>query len=109
MQTEHRLSSGNLIIQCHTVDTLSNIAHIVSFFKEFYEVNNPDFYMSNESRMGFYILLAMVEEAADFEARRLSGELDVKMTPFRHEPMPQETRQELDKLFKKILGDEKNN
>ena len=94
----------NLIIQPHPVDTLSNIAHITAFFKEFYEVNNPDFAMSDESRMGFYVLLNMVQQAADFETLRLSGELGVDATPFSHETMPKEARDELEKIMNKILG-----
>ena len=108
MNTQYQSGCNNLIIRPHPVDTLSNITNIMAFFKEFYEVNNPDFYMSDKSRMGFYVLLAMVEQAADFEAQRLSGELSVDASPFNHEPMPEEARQELDKIFKKMQGYKEN-
>jgi hypothetical protein len=99
---------NNLIIQPHPVDTLANIAHIMAFFKEFYEVGNPDFYMSDDSRTGFYILLAIVQQAAEFETKRLSGELKTDETPFKHEPMPDNVRKELDKLFSQMLGNTSN-
>ncbi len=49
--------------------------------------------------MGFYMLLAMVQQAAEFEALRLSGELGVSLSPFKHEPMPKAARNELEKIF----------
>ena len=94
----------NLIIQPHPTDTLSNIAHITAFFKEYYEINNPDFDMSDESRMGFYVLLAMVQQAAEYEADRLSGEADSDLRSTQHEPMPKEAREALEKILNKVLG-----
>ena len=108
MNTQIQSGCNNLIIQPHPVDTLANIAHIMAFFKEFYEVGNPDFYMSDDSRTGFYILLAIVQQAAEFETKRLSGELEINETPIKHEPMPDNVREELDKLFSQMLGNASN-
>jgi len=108
MQAYSESRCNNLIIQPHPVDTLANIAHIMAFFKEFYEVGNPDFYMSEDSRTGFYILLAIVQQAAEFETKRLSGELKANESPFKHEPMPDSVREELDKLFSQMLGNTSN-
>ena len=105
MNTQLEKGCSNLIIQPYPVDTLLDISHVMAFFKEFYEPHNPDFSMSEESRLGFYLLLHMVQQAAQFEVDRLMSEGEVTPTPFSHEPMPKESHKALKSLFDNMLGE----
>ena len=102
MTAEQSANCTDLIIQPYPIDTLANIAHVRAFFKEFYEVDNPDFTMSDQSRLGFYILLAMVQQAAEFEVMRLEDE-GMTQTTLAHKSMPESSREALRELFTQML------
>gem|GEM_PF-4661428 len=52
--------------------------------------------------MGFYILPAMVQQAAEFEVMRLEG-AGATQIPFPHKSMPESSREALRELFAKML------
>lgn len=104
MTTQPDSGCSNLIIQPYPIDTLANIANVMAFFKEMYEPDNADLSMSRESRLGFYILMSMVQQAAEFEVMRLSESTDATSALFSHEPMPEDSREALSELFDQLFA-----